>query len=161
MLMRKIFLITAVVLMALTARPQHRHPVCGRVVDEYGKPLPGVRVHSKGAANDVFTNTEVDFHIEALIGKVLVFSHARFDEEQRMVRGDTLAPIRLMERFIFATGVNPAVSRNDTIVIPDYRDEKLDVLYGESDRESFLGSISTVNKKALEATPATNYLFAL
>jgi len=139
------------------------HGVGGLVTDEYGKPLAGVRVHTQGLNNDVFTDKEGHYHIEAAFGKKLVFSHPQYDGLQREVKTDTLQPIRLTARFLHTAPVNfpTSVAKQDTIVIPPPAEEKIDVLYGQTDRESFLGSVSTVNRQALDATPATNYLNAI
>jgi TonB-linked SusC/RagA family outer membrane protein len=148
-----------------TARTQTMatHPVGGTVTDEYGKPLAGVQVHTKGENNDVFTDAEGHYHIEASPGKKLVFSHPQFDELQCQAKADTLLLIRLTARFLHTPPVDAqtAVSTKDTIFIPAPYEGKVDVLYEQTDRESFLGSISTVSSKALEATPASNFLFAL
>jgi len=139
------------------------HGVGGIVTDEYGKPLSGVRVHSKGQNTDVFTDREGHYHIEAAFGKKLVFSHPQFDEQQHEAKTDTLQPIRLTARFLHTPPVDysTSVSKKDTILIAPPAEEKIDVLYEQADRESFLGSISTVNRKELDATPATGYLNAI
>jgi len=139
------------------------HYVGGIVTDEYGKPLSGVYVQTKGENNIAFTDTEGHFHIETSLGKMLVFSHPQFDVMEYLPRADTVLPIRMTTRFLHTPAANAATSveQKDTIFIPAPAGEPIDVLYGRTDRESFLGSISTVDRKALEATPASNYLFAL
>ncbi len=139
------------------------HPMGGTVTDEYGKPLAGVRVHTKGDNNDTFTDVEGHYHLEAPVGKKLLFSHPLFDELQCRAKTDTLLPVRLTSRALHTPpmGTITAVSKKDTIFIPPSNQQKIDVLYEQTDRESFLGSISTVSTKALEATPASNFLFAL
>jgi TonB-linked SusC/RagA family outer membrane protein len=139
------------------------HYVGGIVTDEYGKPLSGVRVQTRGENNIVFTNTEGNFHIESSFGKMLIFSHPQFDVMEYLPRADTMLPIRMTTRFLHTPVANAPASfeQKDTIFIPAPDNEPIDVLYERTDRESFLGSISTVDRKALEATPATNYLFAL
>jgi hypothetical protein len=133
------------------------------VTDEYGKPLSGVLVQTKGENNSAFTDAEGHFHIETSFGKMLVFSHPRFDVMEYLPRADTMLPIRMTTRFLHTPAANAptSVEQKDTIFIPAPASEPIDVLYGQTDRESFLGSISTVDRKALEATPASNYLFAL
>ncbi|HEV2479137.1 MAG TPA: SusC/RagA family TonB-linked outer membrane protein, partial [Puia sp.] len=139
------------------------HWVGGLVTDEYGKPLAGVRVYTKGQDNDTFTDKEGHYRLEAAFGKKLVFSHPQFDELQHEAKTDTLKPIRLTARFLHtaAVGTPTSIAKKDTIIIPPPAEEKIDVLYEQADRESFLGSISTVDRQALDATPATNYLNAV
>jgi hypothetical protein len=139
------------------------HSVGGIVTDEYGKPLSGVHVQTKGENNSAFTDAEGHFHIETSFGKMLVFSHPQFDVMEYLPRADTMLPIRMTTRFLHTPAANAptSVEQKDTIFIPAPAGEPIDVLYGQTDRESFLGSISTVDRKALEATPASNYLFAL
>jgi TonB-linked SusC/RagA family outer membrane protein len=151
-----------------SAAPAHTanastHSVGGIVTDEYGKPLSGVHVQTKGENNSAFTDAEGHFHIETSLGKMLVFSHPQFDVMEYLPRADTMLPIRMTARFLHTPAANtPAsVEQKDTIYIPAMANETINVLYEQTSRESFLGSISTVDKKALEATPATNYLFAL
>ena len=168
-ILKKYLVVLAALALAQTVCAQNAiqtnasHWVGGIVTDEYGKPLSGVRVHTKGVDNDVFTDREGHYHIDAPFGKKLIFNHPRFDILQREAKADTLLPIRLTSRFLHSSPVDfPAsVEKKDTIIIPAPAEEKIDVLYEQADRESFLGSISTVNKKALDATTATNYMFAL
>jgi TonB-linked SusC/RagA family outer membrane protein len=142
---------------------QTTHPVGGLVTDEYGKPLAGVRVHSKGDSAGTFTNTDGYYHLSATMGQPLLFSAPQFEGQQRRAPGDTLPAIRLTSTFLREPLIDAvtSISRKDTIFIPAESDQKIDVLYEKTSRESFLGSISTVDVKALEATPASNYLFAL
>ena len=147
-----------------TAKAQQTtHPVGGFVTDEYGKPLAGARVHSKGDSAGTFTNADGYYHLSATIGQPLLFSAPQFDGQQRRAPGDTLPAIRLTSSFLREPQIDPktSISNKDTILIPAESDQKIDVLYEKISRESFLGSISTVDMKALEATPASNYLFAL
>ncbi len=147
-----------------TTHPQQAtHPVGGLVTDEYGKPLAGVRVHSKGDSAGTFTNADGYYHLPATIGQPLLFSAPQFEGQQRRAQGDTLPAIRLTSTFLHEPQIDAitSISRKDTILIPAESDQKIDVLYEKTSRESFLGSISTVDVKALEATPASNYLFAL
>jgi TonB-linked SusC/RagA family outer membrane protein len=139
------------------------YTVSGTVNDEYNKPIPGVLVQTKGQQNGVFTDKEGHFRVPTKPGKMLIFNHPQFDEIQVRPKSDSLPPIRMTERFLHTPGPNaPAsIAREDSIFIPTQADQTIDVLYEKTNRESFLGSISTVNKKSLEATPATNFLFAL
>lgn len=137
--------------------------VGGLVTDEYGKPLAGVLVYTKGGHESAVTDAGGHYHLAATVGQTIVFNAAHFDIEQRRPKSDTLMPVRLTSRFRRDPQLDAktAISKGDTIIIPEGGDQKIDVLYERTDRESFLGSISTVDKKALEATPASNYLFAL
>jgi len=137
--------------------------VSGIVSDEYGKPIQGVLVRTKGQQDGVFTDKEGHFRVPTQPGKMLVFNHPQFDEIQLRPKSDSIRPIRMTSRFLHTPGPNsPApVAQKDSIFIPAQEDQTIDVLYERTNRESFLGSISTVDKKALEATPATNFLFAL
>src|SRR5882672_2168635 len=75
---------------------QTTHQVGGLVTDEYGKPLAGVRVHTKADAETTFTNSDGYYHLAVPIGQSLVFSHPQFGAEQCRPKGDTLPPIRLI-----------------------------------------------------------------
>ena len=74
------------------------HYVGGMVTDEYGKPLSGVYVRTRGENNSAFTDTEGHFHIETSLGKMLVFSHPQFDVMEYLPRADTILPIRKIGR---------------------------------------------------------------
>lgn len=142
---------------------QTTHRVSGFVADEYGKPLAGVRVHTKGDNETTFTNADGVFHLTATIGRPLIFSVPDFDEQQRLPKGDTVLPIRLTRTFLQTPAIDAkrSLTKKDTIVIPAEADDRIDVLYESTNRESFLGSISTVGSRELEASAASNYLFAL
>lgn len=160
----RLVLIASMLWMAQAAKAQQRtHQVGGLVADEYGKPLAGVRVHTKGDAETTFTDAAGYFRLAVTMGQPLIFSAPNFDEQQRTPKGDTVLPIRLTKTFLQAPEIDAkkSLTKKDTIIVPMEADDKIDVLYERTSRESFLGSISTANSNQLEAAAASNYLFAL
>src|ERR1700761_7717335 len=150
-------------LMVQATAQQTTHQVGGLVADEYGKPLAGVRVHTRGDSETAFTNADGVFHLTVTIGRPLIFSAPNFDEQERLPKGDTVLPVRLTRTFLRTPAIDPtkSLTKKDTIIVPMEADDKIDVLYERTSRESFLGSISTVGSNQLEASAASNYLFAL
>jgi TonB-linked SusC/RagA family outer membrane protein len=136
--------------------------VKGFVSDNFGAPQSGVLVSVKGQTTSVLTDQDGNFRINAIAGNTLVFTHPNFFIAEHKVGRDTAYSVRLAPRFL-PTPITPghAIENKDTIILSTIEAEKLDVLYGQQDRNAFLGAISTVGSEQLNTTPASGYLYAL
>ncbi|TDW96323.1 SusC/RagA family TonB-linked outer membrane protein [Dinghuibacter silviterrae] len=135
--------------------------VSGIVTDSYGHPLAGVLVSVKGQKTATVSGEDGAFHIDAGPGSTLTFQHPRFDFTQVRV-GAANVVVRLNERFL-TTQQSPgrAAEKADTVELPASASGKIDVLYGQTSSESFLGSISTIGAHEVGETPAPSILYAL
>src|SRR5438876_998763 len=92
----------------------------GTVVDDYGYPVQGAMVHSKGKKTGVVTSRNGSFELPATPGTVLVFECTGYNPTQ--VKAGMQGPlfVRLFPRYLRQT-VAPAISTvtaGDTIYIP-------------------------------------------
>lgn len=146
-------------LLLVTAAGYGQTPsVSGTVLDDYGHPLGGVIIHVKGRNATVFSGADGTFHIDAAAGGKLVFEHPRYDVREWRVRGGQ-PTITMAERPLHQP-VKMAPD-GDTIYLQLMKPERIDVLYGQANPNTFLGSISTTGGSLLSNTPAPSYLYAL
>lgn len=145
-------------------------PITGQVLDDYGYPLPNVFVRVKGHSTSTLTDKDGYFHIAAGPGEVLVFQHPSFDIAEAKIKMGHTVLVRLTDRYLhdprsphFAARSAGDMTRTtgDTIFIPAVTRPSIDVLYGETNPDYFLGSISTIGSNQLSTTPATSYTYAL
>lgn len=136
-------------------------PVTGIVTDDYGHPLAGVLVTVKGQTASAVSGQDGVFHIAADTGAILLFAHPQFYAAQAKVTRKTLA-VRLANRYL-ETQLAPALPppTGDTVTIPAPPPDKIDVIYGQVDKHSFLGSIATIGEGEISTTGGPNYLYAL
>ncbi|RYU87301.1 SusC/RagA family TonB-linked outer membrane protein [Mucilaginibacter terrigena] len=126
-----------------TAKINARPGMAGGVVlDEYAKPLKGVKVAVKGTSDTASTDMYGRFEINAAINTILVFKYPNYNVQQVKVKGNQEITVRLIDTYIKAPS-------------------KIDVLYGTADVSKNLGAISTVYTNQLTTTPATLYTYAL
>jgi TonB-linked SusC/RagA family outer membrane protein len=126
-----------------TARGSARPGMAGGVVlDEYGKPLKGVKVTVKGKTDTVSTDNNGRFQISAANNTTLVFRYPNYNVQQAIVKDNKEITVRLIDTYIKA----PA---------------KIDVLYGTAYADKNLGAISTIYTNQLITTPATLFTYAL
>jgi TonB-linked SusC/RagA family outer membrane protein len=109
--------------------------VTGRVLDEDGRPLPGVNITVKSSTTRAITDQAGNYRI-AIAGNeaVLVFSYLGFAPQERKVTATAVVNISLREQ---KTGLNEVVV----------------VGYGEVNKRDLTGAVSTVTMKDLEKTP--------
>jgi TonB-linked SusC/RagA family outer membrane protein len=157
-----IFLLSAWILQAHGLPHTPVPPLRGTVVDDYGHPLAGVRVTVKGGTLSAISDGNGVFRIDATIGGRLEFRHPDFNAYELRVGADTVLFVRLAGRYLHRpmSPGRPVVS-GDTISLPAVSEQKIDVLYGQANAESFLGAISTIHSTELGTTPAPSYLYAL
>jgi len=138
-------------------------PVSGKVVDDYGHPLPGVVIHIKGVKTEVMTDKDGSFSLEAAAGATLVFEHTGFNVAEAKVQDGRPILVRLLDRYLHQP-IPPAVgavATGDSIYLPYAPSNSLLSLYGRTNARSFLGSVATIGPNQLSTTPAPSYLYAL
>src|SRR4051812_44412606 len=117
--------------------------VTGSVVDEYGRALSNVSIHSKKTNASVMSAGDGLFTIQSQANDVLLFSYPNFKEEITSVKNaSTIISIKLTP---------------ETYVKPD----STDVLYESKSNNKILGSVSTINTNQLTTTPGSLYAYAL
>jgi TonB-linked SusC/RagA family outer membrane protein len=116
--------------------------ISGTVFDEYGVPLKNVHITLKQKADSAVTDGKGTFTIKASAGDIMKFTCKNYYVRQvKLKRQDTLT-VHLIPSYLQA---------------PD----KVDVLYGSSNRSAVLGSISTIYTNQLTTTPSSIYTYAL
>ncbi|MDO6429943.1 SusC/RagA family TonB-linked outer membrane protein [Flavitalea sp. BT771] len=133
------------------------------VLDDFGIPLQGVQVHIKGQTTGPVSGRDGGFEIAGGAGTVLVFEHSGFYTTEVRVGSVTPLFVRMPVRYLRQTTAPDPVARpsGDTIYIPYGAVDPMNVLYGKINRQSFLGSISTIGAGELGSTPASSYTYAL
>jgi TonB-linked SusC/RagA family outer membrane protein len=135
----------------------------GTVVDDYGVPVQGATVHIKGEKAGRVTGQDGAFELPATPGAVLVIEYPGYNTMEIKAKSNRPLFVRLSAHYLQQM-VAPRISTvatGDTIYIPGKSPSTLNVLYGQTNASSFLGSISTVGSNALSTTPASSYTYAL
>ncbi|WP_423128405.1 SusC/RagA family TonB-linked outer membrane protein [Gaoshiqia sp. Z1-71] len=104
-------------------------PGSGKVVDSYGNPIANVLVQVKGREAHALTNVLGYYNLELVPGQVLVFSHPDYYNRERKLKSSD-------------TGGTPVEVSLAAKYLPD--PQKLDVLYGSTDKENYIGAASTI-----------------
>ena len=112
--------------------------VSGVVLDEYGKPLKGVKVTVKGKPDAVITNANGQFVINAAVNNALVFNYQNYNVREVTVKNNKGLTIRLIDTYLKSP-------------------EKINILYGTANASKNIGAISTIYTNQLTTTPATLY----
>ena len=129
----------------------------GLVVNEYGRPVPGVSVRIKGQTTPVVTDGNGVFELQAPPGTVLLLQHPLYNMEE-VKTGSRDLVIRLTSLYLKNTYLYRAATDTNASLV---QDRKIDVLYGEARASSLIGSVSSVYNKQLSTTPTPLYLGAL
>ena len=112
--------------------------VSGQVLDDTGRPLPGVNIIIKGTTNGTTTDVEGRYKLSVVDGDaVLVFSFIGYETREVEVGAQTDISITL----------NPDVSTLSEIVV---------VGYGTQKKASVTGAISSVSAKEISEQPVVN-----
>ncbi len=115
----------------------------GKVVDENGKPVPGVNVTIKGGKRMTITNENGEFTINGVESQaVLVFSSVNMEAFEIIVGGKTELLVKLKIR----------TSALDEVQI---------IAYGQAIKRLQTGNISTIKADDIEKQPVNNPLLGL
>jgi len=116
--------------------------VGGVVLDEFAKPLAGVKIAVRGKADTAISYTNGKFAIKAAPGNSLIFTYPNYNVREVTIKNTGNLTVLLIDRYINAPS-------------------KINVLYGTADVSKSLGAIATVYTNQLTTTPATLYTYAL
>lgn len=116
----------------------------GMIIDQYGRPVPGVEIFVKKNGFKTFSDEEGTFKIDPALGNILIVTHATYmAKEVKLpkkldIETDSITfKIRLTEKKI----KNP---------------ETLDLVYGTTDKKSYLGSAATIYTDQMTTTLSSN-----
>ena len=123
------------------ATTQQERTISGKVVDEEGKPLPGVTITIVGTTRGVITDVDGTYSIEAQPSDKLVFSFIGMESQIIDVGNQVTIDIEMGEKI-------------------DELDEVTVVAFAKQKKESVLASISTVKTEELKI-PSSNLTTAL
>lgn len=135
-----IFLLLAALLILLPLSAQQATKVTGKVTNTTtGEELIGVNVTIKGTTKGTVTNIDGNYSIEVSNAStdVLVFSYISFEPVEESVKNRLVVNVRMSE-------ANKQL--NEVVVVG----------YGSQKKESVIGSISSINNKALVSVPVSN-----
>ena len=118
----------------------------GIVVDDYGNPIPNVKIQKKGSDVISSSNEKGQFELDAKEGDVFIFSHPDF-----------------YERIIHVTPGMAMDAGTEFQLVGKYleRPTQLDVLYGVNDKDEFLGAASTIYNNELSSTLSNTIIGSL
>lgn len=111
--------------------------VNGRVVDEYGQPLPGASIAIKGKNTSVLSNENGEYSITADSRDRLVFSFIGYESVEVAINNRTSVDVKLV------------------VAIQDL-DEAVVVGYGSRKRALVSGSVTSVKAAEIAERPASN-----
>ena len=125
------------------AYSQNNFKVTGKIIDETGKPVPGVSVMVKGATTGTTTKEDGSFEINApSANATLVFTHTSFSRQEVTLNGQTELSVSM----------TPLSGSLDEVVVTGYATVK---------RKDLTGSIAGINQKDIRARQADNALKAM
>ncbi|MFV0591826.1 MAG: SusC/RagA family TonB-linked outer membrane protein [Draconibacterium sp.] len=109
----------------------------GIVVDNYGNPIPNVKIQKKGSDASVSSNEQGQFELNVKEGEVIILSHPDFYEKiieiTSGLKTDAGTKFQMIEKYLEKPG-------------------QLDVLYGTTDKNAYLGAASTIYNNELSST---------
>lgn len=121
--------------------PLKKIKIHGLVLDNFGRPLPNVKITIQESAINIYSDKSGLFKIDGSLKSKLKLEHPKFYAKIITIKADSLT-IRMEDRFL-------------------QQSDNLDVLYGTVNKKSFLGAASTVYSNELTTTPSTLYPYAL
>ncbi len=120
---------------------QEEKKIKGLVLDERGEPLIGVTVKLEGSTSGTITSLNGDFALEAPIGAKLIFSYIGYVSKEVKVTS-TVINVKLL----------PDVKSLDEVVV---------IGYGAVKKSDLTGSVSSMKKSDITATPVSNLMESL
>lgn len=120
---------------------QQNRVIKGKVVDEKGKPLPGVTITVVGLTKGVITDNNGDYSIEVSSTDELEYSFIGLESQRVKVGNNTILNIELKEKI-------------------DELEEVVVVAFGKQKKTEVIGSVSTISPKELNL-PSSNLTTSL
>ena len=117
--------------------------VTGKVIDEFGQPLPGVNVLVKGTTTGTVTDIEGNYTLSVPSDNtILIYSFVGYITEEVVVGNQSIINLTM----------TPDITTLGEVVV---------VAYGEAKRAELIGSVATVEAKTLDKQPVTTFEEAL
>ncbi|TCO28815.1 TonB-linked SusC/RagA family outer membrane protein [Pedobacter psychrotolerans] len=133
----------AAILMIFTLAAQAQTQIKGRVLDDQGKPLPGVSILVKGTSTSTTASNTGNFSISVpSASSVLVFSYIGFTSKEVPVRNQTEINVTLL----------PSAAELEQVVV---------VGYGTQRKEAVTGSVANISGEKVREVPAPNIAQAI
>ncbi len=133
----------AAILMIYTLAAQAQTQIKGRVLDDQGKPLPGVSILVKGTSTSTTASNTGNFSISVpAASSVLVFSYIGFTSKEIPVRNQTEINVTLL----------PSAAELEQVVV---------VGYGTQRKEAVTGSVANISGEKVREVPAPNIAQAI
>lgn len=129
--------------------------VGGIVMDNGGKPLPGVLVKVSGGAV-ASTDEAGKFSLPAAVGRRLIFVHPDYYVGNAAVKNGAPVRVQLFPRFL---AVPPAGMAADSL--PASEGGLVEVLHGTQKASNVIQSVGRVKNSQLMTTPAAQFLQAM
>jgi len=133
----------AAILMIFTLAAQAQTQIKGRVLDDQGKPLPGVSILVKGTSTSTTASNTGNFSISVpSASSVLVFTYIGFTSKEIPVRNQTEINVTLL----------PSAAELEQVVV---------VGYGTQRKEAVTGSVANLSGEKVREVPAPNIAQAI
>lgn len=133
----------AAILMIFTLAAQAQTQIKGRVLDDQGKPLPGVSILVKGTSTSTTASNTGNFSISVpSASSVLVFTYIGFTSKEIPVRNQTEINVTLL----------PSAAELEQVVV---------VGYGTQRKEAVTGSVANISGEKVREVPAPNIAQAI
>jgi len=128
----------------------------GMVIDQYGNPLSGVEISIKKSGMKIVTDENGIFSFDRQLGDEFTVSHPRFLLQQFKLPKKTLSSKKVIEEDDSETE-EPAFKVR---MVEKYikNPETIDVLYGTTDKASYLGSAATIYTNQMTTTLSSNII---
>lgn len=140
-MLRRIFLLSCIILFSLPGAAQETKTAVGRIVDETGEPLPGVTVQIVGSTRGILADNDGKFEFPNVqVGTKLIFTFLGMEDKILTFEGKEL----------FVT-LKDKQNELDEVTI---------VAFGKQKKESMVASITTVKPSDLKI-PSSNLTTAL
>jgi len=114
-----------------------RADVTGKVLDEFGQPLPGVTIIIEGTTRGTVTDLEGNYEIAAEEGEVLVFSFIGFKDERVTVQSQSTVNVTMLE---------DEKSLDEVVVVG----------YGEQKKADLIGAVSQLSADKIDNRQVTS-----
>lgn len=135
--------LTAAMLLITQLVSAQQNSVKGKVVDDYGHELQNAQIRIKGTNTSTVTDRDGVYTLGARAGNTLLISYPGFDTTEVKVKNNSeIGTIRLVDSYL-------------------KHPQKVDVLYGQKDRDKILGSVSSTYYNEINSTPASSYLYSM
>jgi len=121
----------------------------GMIIDQYGRPVSGAEISVKKTGFKTFSNKEGIFKIDPVSGNTVMVSHPSFMAKEIKLPKEALKKESTQESdtTIYRIRIAEKLFKNP---------ETIDVVYGTTDKKSYLGSAATMYTNQMNTTLSSN-----